>query len=77
MTQDMTLSPRTLDYLNRTRSVPVLSLIAVEFAVCLSKWATRRRTRQTLKQLSTWQLADVGLTPEMADKEASKVFWRA
>ena len=77
MTQDMTLSPRTLDYLNRTRAVPVVSLIAVEFAVCLSKWATRRRTRKALKQLSYWQLADVGLTPHEADTEASKVFWRA
>ncbi|WP_298836028.1 DUF1127 domain-containing protein [uncultured Roseobacter sp.] len=77
MTQDMTLSPRTLDYLNHTRSVPVLSILAVEFAVCLSKWATRRRTRKALKQLSTWQLADVGLTPAEADTEASKVFWRA
>ncbi|WP_295311637.1 DUF1127 domain-containing protein [Roseobacter sp.] len=77
MTQDMTLSPRTLDYLNRTRTVPMLSLIAVEFAVCLSQWVTRRRTRQALRQLTVWQLEDVGLTPEMAHREASKVFWRA
>lgn len=77
MTQDTTLSARTLDYLNANRTVPVMSLIAVEFAVVLAKWATRRDTRRALKQLTDWELRDVGLTPRNAHLEASKVFWRA
>ncbi|MEP2642207.1 DUF1127 domain-containing protein [Roseobacter sp.] len=43
----------------------------------MSKWATRRQTRRDLKQLTDWELRDVGLTPDQARLEAAKVFWRA
>ena len=68
---------RSLAYLNEVKEMPTVAVLAVEFAVCVSKWTTRRRTRRALKQLSLWQLADVGLTPEQARDEAAKVFWRA
>lgn len=55
---------------------PLLALVAVNFAVCVTKWATRRRTRLALSRLEPWQLRDVGLTPEQATFEASRVFWR-
>lgn len=77
MTHVMTPSPETLAYLTQTRSMPMVSVAALEFAVCVSKWATRRRTRAALKQLTVWQLDDVGLTPRQARFEASKVFWQA
>ncbi|MEO0391134.1 MAG: DUF1127 domain-containing protein [Pseudomonadota bacterium] len=46
-------------------------------AVVLSTWATRRRTRLALAQLTADQLRDVGLTPDDALTERQKVFWRA
>lgn len=77
MTRTAPLSPETLTYLAQARVVPTLAVVAVEFAVCLSKWATRRETRRALKQLTDWELRDVGLTPRQAHAEAAKVFWRA
>jgi uncharacterized protein YjiS (DUF1127 family) len=56
--------------------MPILAVVAVRFAVLLTTWATRRRTRQALACLEPWQLADVGLTPDQAATEASRVFWR-
>tara|TARA_R110002072_G_scaffold27455_28_gene89352 strand:+ start:2588 stop:2788 length:201 start_codon:yes stop_codon:yes gene_type:complete len=60
-----------------TRGLPIAALIAVKFAVCVTKWATRRRTRAALRQLESWQLRDVGLTRDKAITEASRVFWKA
>jgi uncharacterized protein YjiS (DUF1127 family) len=57
--------------------MPITALIAVKFAVSVTKWATRRRTRAALRQLETWQLRDVGLTRDDAETEASRVFWKA
>ena len=77
MTHALTLSPETLAYLSQTRNFPLVAIVAVKFAVCVSKWATRRRTRQTLRQLEDWQLEDVGLTPRQAHDECAKAFWKA
>ena len=35
---------------------PVAALMAVKFAVLVTTWATRRRTRLALSQLDTWML---------------------
>ncbi|MGC3937118.1 DUF1127 domain-containing protein [Roseobacter sp. EG26] len=77
MAHALTPSPETMAYLNEVKSMPTLAIVAVEFAVCVSKWATRRRTRRALQQLTLWQLDDVGVTPRQARIEAAKVFWRA
>lgn len=77
MTRTIPLSPDTLAYLGQTRGVPALAFVAVEFAACVSKWAMRRHTRHALKELTVWQLKDVGLTPLEAHREASKAFWQA
>ncbi|MEM5519191.1 DUF1127 domain-containing protein [Sulfitobacter sp. AS59] len=76
MTQTLTLSTETVAILNQ-RGTPVLAVIAVKFAVCVTKMATRRRTRHALKQLEAWQLDDVGLTPKQAHDESIRVFWKA
>lgn len=55
---------------------PVAAHLAVRFAIVLTAWATRRRTRLALAQLEPWQLRDVGLTPEEADVETRRVFWQ-
>lgn len=55
---------------------PFTAQLAVKFAVLVTTWATSRRTRRALAQLEPWQLRDVGLTPEQASTEASRVFWQ-
>ena len=63
------------NYLNQART-PLVAQWAVAFAVVVTKWAIRRRTRLALAQLEPWQLRDVGLTPEEAHREAHRVFWQ-
>ena len=75
MTHALTLSSETLSTLSQ-RGLPVLALVAVNFAVCVTKWTTRRRTRIALSKLDAHLLADVGLTRDEADTEASRAFWR-
>ncbi|UWR20869.1 DUF1127 domain-containing protein [Sulfitobacter sp. S190] len=77
MTHAATHTTDALAVLNAQRTLPLVAVISVKFAACVTKWATRRRTRLALAQLEYWQMADVGLTPEDAITEASKVFWRA
>jgi uncharacterized protein YjiS (DUF1127 family) len=77
MTHAAILTTDALAVLNSTRSLPLLAVVSVKFAACVTKWVTRRRTRLTLDQLDAWQLHDVGLTPSAAHREARKVFWKA
>lgn len=57
-------------------STPVAARLAVKFAIVVTEWTTRRRTRRALACLEPWQLRDVGLTPEAAFREQQRVFWR-
>ncbi|WP_415402730.1 DUF1127 domain-containing protein [Tateyamaria sp. SN3-11] len=77
MTHHTQSAEQNLAYLTAQTRMPAASVLAVRIAVVLSKWATRRRSRLALKQLSAHQLRDVGLTPADADFEARRVFWRA
>ncbi|MFL4470996.1 DUF1127 domain-containing protein [Tateyamaria armeniaca] len=77
MTHVSTTPADHLAYLTAQNRMPAASVIAVRVAVVMSKWATRRRTRLALKQLSDHQLRDVGLTPAEAYYESRRVFWRA
>ncbi len=77
MTHAAILTNDSLAVLNSTRSLPLLAVVSVKFAACVTKWVTRRSTRLSLQQLEAWQLRDVGLTPNAAHHEARKVFWQA
>lgn len=76
MTHAAILTSDALAVLSNSRSLPLLAVLSVKFAACVTKWVTRRRTRLALDQLDAWQLHDVGLTPDAARAEAQKVFWR-
>jgi uncharacterized protein YjiS (DUF1127 family) len=77
MTHHMNAAEQHLAYLTAQTRIPAASVLAVRVAVVLSIWATRRRTRLALSQLSKEQLRDVGLTPADAFHEARRVFWQA
>jgi uncharacterized protein YjiS (DUF1127 family) len=42
----------------------------------LRLWAQRRQQRRALATLDGHLLTDIGLSPEQADREAAKPFWR-
>ena len=65
-----------LIYLRENNALPIVSVLAVQFAVTVSKWTLRHRTRQALGQLTEAQLRDVGLTPLQARREAARLFWQ-
>ena len=65
-----------LIYLRENNALPIASVIAVQFAVTVSKWTLRHRTRKALGQLTEAQLRDVGLTPLQARREAARLFWQ-
>lgn len=77
MTRTAMLTNDALATLTTSRSLPLLAVLSVTFAACVTKWATRRRTRRALDTLEGWQLRDVGLTPRGANSEARKVFWQS
>lgn len=76
MTQPRSIPASSLSILAQP-GTPVAAQLAVKFAILVTTWATRRRTRLALKQLDPWQLSDVGLTPSEADIESRRVFWQA
>lgn len=65
-----------LIYLRENNALPIVSVLAVKFAVTVSIWTTRRRTRLALGQLTETQMRDVGLTPMQARREAARMFWQ-
>ncbi len=77
MSQSHALISSDLAFLDAQRPMPLLATFAVRVAVTSSKWAVRRRTRVALKHLDSHLLRDIGVTPDAADIEANKRFWRA
>ena len=51
--------------------------LAIRLADLLYLWQRRLRDRDTLRQMSTTQLKDIGLSRADALNEADKPFWRA
>lgn len=56
---------------------PVVARWAVAFAVTVTKWDSRYRTRKALSKLTNAQLRDIGLERDVAYTEARRPFWRA
>jgi uncharacterized protein YjiS (DUF1127 family) len=76
MTRTANSNIDALIYLRENNALPIVSVLAVEFAVTMSKWTTRQRTRRALSQLTKRDLEDVGLTPMQARREAARMFWQ-
>ena len=65
-----------LDVLNRAHSLPLMARWSVAFAVTVTKWDTRYRTRKQLGKLTDQHLSDIGLTRHDARAEILKSFWQ-
>lgn len=77
MSQPRALISADLLFLDQHRPLPLLATIAVRIAVTSSKWADRARSHRALKNLDPHLLCVIGLTPDVANIEANKRFWRA
>ncbi|WP_254868656.1 DUF1127 domain-containing protein [Phaeobacter sp. HF9A] len=49
---------------------------AVHFAVLVTKWSVRKRTRRQLTRLEAAQLRDIGIDRVTALREGTLPFWR-
>ncbi len=65
-----------INVLNAQAHLPVVARVAVTFAVLVTKWDTRRKTRKALKHLEPHLLHDIGLDRPSALAEAAKPFWQ-
>ena len=70
------LHPAHIALLNQQAQLPVLANVAVRFAVAVTKWDMRRKTRRALKRLDGHLLVDIGVDQSAADAEGSKPFWQ-
>ena len=71
-----TLTMTRMSILSEADRIPALATVAVAFAVVVTTWDTRRRTRKHLGNLPGHLLKDVGLDPLTANREVAKPFWQ-
>ncbi len=70
-------TPALIAALSRGQRLPMVAELAVAFAVVVTKWDTRRRTRKSLSHLDPHLLQDIGLSSHDARTEAERPFWKA
>lgn len=66
-----------LTQLTQSRSLPIVSRLAVRMAYVALIWTERSRTRAHLRRLDAAALDDIGLSPDSAHREYLKWFWRS
>lgn len=76
MTSPATTSHTHMSYLSDRASLPVLAQGAVAFAVMVTKWSNRQRSRKQLRHLSAEQLKDIGVSRQDAHYQSTLPFWR-
>ena len=76
MDQGQTIRQGRLIFLDTHAPLPAPAELALHIAVTLTRWSQRARTRRALKRLEREALADIGLTPDQAWREAVLPFWR-
>jgi len=69
------ISKAQITILSDAGRIPAVASVALAFAVVVTKWDTRRKTRKHLAALPPHLLQDVGLDPMSAATETAKPFW--
>ncbi|MBT8156015.1 DUF1127 domain-containing protein [Epibacterium ulvae] len=62
-------------YLLERSALPMPAQIAIAFAVMVTKWSIRSRTRRQLSHLDAHILKDIDVTKGMARHESTLPFW--
>lgn len=76
MTNTTLMTSPHMSYLISRPALPVLAQWAVVFAVLVTKWSLRHRTRKQLRQLDDTQLTDIGVSRADAHYQGTLPFWR-
>jgi uncharacterized protein YjiS (DUF1127 family) len=76
MTNSAPIASPHMAYLNSRPTLPVVAQLAVAFAVLVTKWHMRRRTRKQLRALTPAQLRDIGVSRRDAHYQGTLPFWR-
>ena len=74
MTQALHIAHLTA--LSTQRNLPALAGLALKFAVLVTVWDLRHRSRRDLRKLPPHLLRDIGHDAFSAAKEVSKPFWQ-
>ena len=65
-----------LRVLQSQQRLPTAAQVFIHFALVVTKWDIKRRTRKDLRHLDDHVLDDIGLTREQATTESHKPFWK-
>lgn len=65
-----------MNVLNAQAKLPLVAGLAVKFAVRVTTWDMRRKSRRALAKLEPHLLYDIGLDRSSAQAEAAKPFWQ-
>ena len=65
-----------LNFLMERTALPMPAQLAITFAVVVTKWRLRQRTRQQLGKLDAYILKDIGVSEDQARHESTLPFWR-
>ncbi|MEL7181492.1 MAG: DUF1127 domain-containing protein [Pseudomonadota bacterium] len=65
-----------MNVLNTQAKLPLVAGLAVKFAVRVTTWDMRRKSRRALARLEPHLLHDIGLDRSSAQAEANKPFWQ-
>lgn len=76
MTNAKLMASPHMAYLISRPALPVVAQLAVAFAVMVTKWSLRHRTRKQLRQLDDTQLTDIGMSRAEAHYQGTLPFWR-
>lgn len=76
MIHNARMSQSNMSFLVSCPALPVMAQWAVAFAVLITKWTLRRRTRKHLRHMSQEQLNDIGRNRSEALHQATLPFWR-
>ncbi len=71
-----TLQTEHITVLKNQTVLPILARWAVAFAVMVTKWERRQKTRNHLARLTDHQLDDIGISRSQARTETNKAFWQ-
>lgn len=65
-----------ITYLLERAALPLPAQAALVFAVMVTKWTTRHRTRRQLAKMDIHILRDIGISQDQARHESTLPFWR-
>ncbi|SMY07342.1 DUF1127 domain-containing protein [Flavimaricola marinus] len=76
MTLPALQSHNAIAVLSAADKLPPLSQVVFAVSLRVMTWEMRSRTRRALAKLSARELADIGLSPATAQREAQRRFWQ-